>query len=61
MRRSAHGQQGGSLACWGDGRDHAADLVRDAAALLPACPGDRQDHVSCPRHEAYGPSLEVLD
>lgn len=50
---SARGQQGGSLARWGDGREHTADRVRDAAVPL--------GHVSCPCHEAPGPSLEVLD
>lgn len=43
----------GSPACWGDRRDHAADLVRDAAVLL--------GHARYPCHEAPGPSLEVLD
>ena len=53
MRPSAHGQQGGSPAPWGDERDHTADLLRGAAVLL--------GHVSCPCHEALGPSLEVPD
>lgn len=60
-RLPAHGLQGRSSACWGDGRDHAADLVRDAAVLPAACTRDRQDHISCSCQEAPGLSVEVLE
>lgn len=53
-------QQGGSLACWGVGKDHAEDLVTDVTVRLAADRGDRQVHVSCAHCGAHYLSLEVL-